>query len=213
MFNEIYNQYNTSVEYYNLAKEYLIDDKLRSKNIIPSKQITGMKMESQLNLSIYPSMFYTFLYNTDTIQQYGTLQFIDRVPLLLCMTNISGVISGINFNFIREDIRPILLDIIYNSFESFYSNDLSNAVNNNQYLINNKLANIFINDQTRNVFLSWLDKKTGIKISNTYRIYNKNYISNIKLIEYDEWKYIPFLNFSDAIRGINLAILQETFMK
>ena len=32
---------------------------------------------------------------------------------------------------------------------------------------------------------------------------------NVRLIEYDEWIYIPYLSFKDSIRGSNLANIQR----
>ena len=71
------------------------------------------------------------------------------------------------------------------------------------------LANSVINPKYREALLFIFDTYTGLKISNCYRTYKEEFILNPRLIEYDMWKYIPFLTFNDAVRGIPLALLQQ----
>ena len=58
-------------------------------------------------------------------------------------------------------------------------------------------------------FIGLLDSKLNISISSAYRTYKASDVKNVRLLEYDEWKYIPFLVFKDAIRGASLAKVQK----
>ena len=58
-------------------------------------------------------------------------------------------------------------------------------------------------------FLSFMKAKTGVDLSKCVRTYNRSNIVNVRLIEYDEWGYIPYLSFKDSVRGANLANIQR----
>lgn len=211
MFQEIYDSYDKGV-YGKLAMEYLVEDTLVKPVRGKSKQFTAMDMESKFSGVVYPSMIYTFMYDTDTKERTGSLDFIDYVPCMMCMTNDATSITGLNFNLLPINVRISVLDFIYNSYKGFYTKTLSDAVVSGTAVLNEKLASFLVRDDTRNALLKYLDDMTGVKVSGAYRMYKKEHIKNIRLIEYDAWKYIPFLLFKDAVRGAGLASVQASIV-
>lgn len=212
MFAELYNSVSKP-EYEKMAFEYLVKDKLDavfsySNN---SKQLTAMNMESSLKSSFIPSMIYTFSYETDMQEKIAKYSFYDIVPVILCTFNDGETIAGLNFNFIPTDIRAVILDIIYNTFKSFYDDELDNAVQKRNAIINTSFAQYLIPDKGIS-FFNLLSTKIGIDITKAYRTYKKSDIKNTRLIEFDEWKYIPFLVFEDAVRGASLAAIQKSLI-
>ena len=211
------------VEYYRTANrrqleqeamEYLVTDTLQKRLTGPnkSKQFTAMDMESYAPAVFIPSMFYTFMYDSPIDELSGGLQFKDRVPLILCMTYEGGYITGLNFNLIPCDARPLILDLIVSSNKDFYKNDIIEAIPNHNFAVNTVFANSLINPAARKEILSIFDRETGLKISNCFRTYKEQFVINPRLIEYDMWKYIPFLTFKDAVRGVPLAALQQALV-
>ena len=209
-FVEFYNAANKS-QLEREAMEYLVTDTLQKnlKGIHKSKQLTAMNMESFAPAVFVPTMFYTFMYNSPTDDDIKGFVFKDRVPLILCLEYKDGYVSGINFNLIPCDIRAGIIDKIININKSFYEDDIENAIADHKFVINKILANLLSQAKGFSYFLYSLDAYTGLKISNCFRIYKEEYVVNPRLIEYDMWKYIPFLTFKDAIRGASLAKLQE----
>jgi len=192
------------------ALEYLVTDTLQKRLTGPnkSKQFTAMNMEQYAPATFVPSMFYTFMYNSPVDEVVNKFQFKDRVPLILCATYENGYLTGINFNLIPCDARSLVIDSIISSNPGFYENDIIDAIPKHKFAVNTFLANTLINPAARNDFFYYLDAVTGLKISNCYRVYKEEFILNPRLIEYDTWKYIPFLTFKDAVRGVQLGKLQ-----
>lgn len=192
------------------AMEYLVTDTLQKRLTGPnkSKQFTAMDMESFAPSQFIPSMFYTFMYTSPIDEVTNEIQFKDRVPLILCMSYEGGYITGLNFNLIPCNARSFLLDLIISSNPSFYEKDIINAIPDHKFAVNTIFANSLINPEYRKEILGIFDRQTGLKISNCYRTYKEEFVLNPRLIEYDMWKYIPFLTFKDAVRGISLAELQ-----
>ena len=210
MFAEIYKnselQAASARATQNLVQMLLVDD-VRGHGKLT--ELTAMNMEKTFNKTVYPSMMYTFLYDSPDSERINNTTFKDHTPVILCMSFDGKYMTGLNFNLIPNDIRADILDIIYNAFKSFYKRYLSDVVAKNSIALNEKFASILINEKTRSEFMQILNSKLGMDITNAYRTYNVKYVKNIRLIEYDNWKYIPFLSFTDSIRGAGLAALQK----
>lgn len=209
MFVEFYKKASKS-EYEKLAFDYLVKDKLDAifSHDNQSQQLTAMQMESKFSTPFIPSMIYTFSYETNMKQKMGKYSFYDIVPVILCTSFDGNIITGINFNFIPTGIRAIVLDIIYEAFKSFYDNDIDKAIQQSSSVINESFAKLLMPDNGKG-FIGLLDSKLNISISSAYRTYKASDVKNVRLLEYDEWKYIPFLVFKDAIRGASLAKVQK----
>lgn len=194
-----------------IANKVLVDYTLGTPKYGADKtvEMTAMDFEKDLMSEFLPSMIYTFMYDSKIKETINGIEFIDRVPLLLCCTNIGGYISGINFNFLPNDIRASLLDEIYYAYEDFYTNKLSDAVTNGTSIFNKEFASFLIDEKTRQAFFKLMESKIDYPISTAYRKYNKECIKKPRLVEFDVWKYIPCLVFKDAVRGINLVDFQR----
>lgn len=210
MFKELFKKsFNDSTA--KQAYEYLVTNTLDKDLKSPDKlvEITAMDFESTYNKDMLPSMIYTFKYKADNNNTIGKVKFSDVIPLILCFTNENGYVTGINFNYIPNSTRADLLDIIYTAYKDFYEDKLSDALKKGTPIINKELASFLIKEETRNKFLDLLSKKLSFDVSKTYRKYDKSKIKHARLIEFDMWKYIPFLTFKDAIRGASLSDLQK----
>lgn len=193
-----------------LAFEYLVTDTL-DKNLkgpSKSKQVTGMDMES-LTKTIYPTMVYTFKYNSEHLDKEGKYEFRDYVPVIFCMNIDKDYIYGINFNLLPNDVRGRLLDVIAKSNPRFYSYGIYNE---GLQLSDALMANL-IDENKRKELLRVFDGLCGVPVSKAYRRYKKEFIENPRLIEYDVWSYIPYLVFTDSIRGANLAVIQKSMIE
>ena len=210
-FAEFYRTVTNRKQLEQEALEYLVTDTLQKRLSGPtkSKQLTAMDMESYAPADFVPSMFYTFMYNSPTNERVNNIQFKDRVPLIFCTSYENGYITGLNFNLIPCNARAVIIDRLILTNPTFYETEIIDAISNHKFAVNTILANSVINPTQRNALLFILDTYTGLKISNCFRIYKEDFVINPRLIEYDMWKYIPFLTFRDAVRGVPLAKLQQ----
>lgn len=201
------------------AYEYLVKDKLdrtQDKPQAQAKEIDWYSMEDFLGAnSFIPGMFYTFNYSGKIEMSAGKNTFIDKVPLCLCIgTNLTSVL-GFNFNLILNDVRARILDELYNIDKDFFENELPYKLKKRQPAVSQAIGSMFLNKDQRNKFISYIAFKYKIPESSfAYRRYDKQFVSNAKLIDYYLWKWIPFLNFQNSIRGMNLREVQlENILK
>ena len=209
MFVEFFN--NNFKDTKDLAFDYLVTNTLGSPKFGQEKlvELPGIDFESTFNKHMLPSMIYTFKYETKSKDSIGKANFIDYVPVILCVTNEDKFITGINFNFLPNDVRAEFLDLIYNAYKEFYSETLSDAVKKNKAVLNEEFASFLIKEDTRQSFFKLMESKLKYPITTAYRKYDKTKIKNPRMIEFDMWKYIPSLVFVDAVRGAGLVEIQQ----
>ena len=153
-------------------------------------------------------MFYLIMYTkSDNPEVIGKNEFYDVCPLIMCLSANDKSISGLNFNFIPNDVRARIMDLIVESNQKFYQEMETTSINSIK--TNNPLGSLLMSDKGISSFLLFIKSKTGIDVSQCVRTYKRSNIVNVRLIEYDEWSYIPYLSFKDSIRGANLANIQK----
>lgn len=191
----------------NYAFQYLVTDLIQKSDTgyKKTREISGLNMEQMAPTQFIPSMFYMFMYVSEAMEKVGSLQFYDAVPMILCTSCDFNSITGINFNYIPNDVRASILDIITGAYKDFYSSALDGDGN---FKINNNLGTILTQPKMHEDFVRMINNNTGIDISKCSRTYLRKNIIKCRMIEYDMWKYIPYVTFTDAVRGAHLASVQ-----
>lgn len=154
---------------------------------------------------IIPGCIYCFIYKainpTTYIVGNQKLQYFDKLPILYVIKETPNTITGINLNFCNRDLRVVILNMIYNMDEDFFFNngDIKNDVDNGKIITSNSINKFLLNDNT-------CIQQIMYKLNKTYNIpnnpnifirtYSKSLIRNIRMIEYWQWKHIPFLNYN-----------------
>lgn len=190
--------------------DFLITD-LLSRNLRgddKQRTLTAHNMEEFTKNMFIPSLFYIIMYaKEDKPYVMGDNEFYDVCPLIFCTGVNEKSVTGINFNYIPNDYRALILDTISGSAENFY-NDI-NSSNISSLKTNMNLGSVLLSEQGLKGFILYIKAKTKIDLSPCIRSYNRDNIVNSRLIEYDEWGYIPYLSFKDSIRGANIASVQK----
>lgn len=209
--NEFLNLYKKGgASYERLAFDYLVGDLLIKdlRGNDKARELTALDMESKSPIDFVPGMIYTFLYITgDAKENFNGKKFKDNVPLILCFAGNASFVSGLNFNLIPNDARASILDIVVKLTKTPMYND------SGEFKVNETIAKLFSLQSGVTSFLKYISQETGLNVSSAVRKYNVQNIKKLRMIEYDMWKYIPFLNFKDAIRGAGLADLQADMIK
>lgn len=154
---------------------------------------------------IIPGCIYCFIYKamnpTTYIIDNQKLQYFDKLPILYVIKETPNTITGINLNFCNRDLRVAILNMIYNMDEDFFfnNNDIKNDVDSGKIITSNSINKFLLNDNT-------CIQQIMYKLNKTYNIpnnpnifirtYSKSLIRNIRMIEYWQWKHIPFLNYN-----------------
>lgn len=188
-----------------LVKRLLQDNLVGQNKII---DIEDTDIESQMNAMFMPTICYTFKYDSDSDVVAG-IKMQDIFPLIYCMRCYGTYISGINFNLLPNEARAMFLEIIDKASDNFYTEKGANEAFNNKFVINEMLADAFKDKSAVDAFFKLLENKIGYSLYKAYRRYNVKHIKDIRVIEYVDMKYIPFLNFTDSVRGTKLIELQK----
>ena len=200
-----YNKGNANISI--LATEYLLKDtlgqNLRGNNKI--KDIDGMNMEdNNFAGKLIPGMIFTFQYKPFDVQNdiIESLNLGDSFPIILCCSvklyrkNVNGkvintiCIQGINLNTLTNEQRLRLLNDIHLGYLDFYEHEIYKKTYENSIAINNDFGH---NLQDFN-FIKSLLANNSIDIKTCFRSYDLSQCKNIRMIEYNLWKYIPFYN-------------------
>jgi len=189
----------------------LVNDLLRDNLMGDEKQreLTGLDMEKLAPTNFIPSMFYIFAYFNGEKSVLGDASFYDMVPLILCTSFDSKNVTGINFNYVPNDVRAAFLDIITGSYPSFYEHDMFD----DGFKVNEKLGGKLVDRKNLTSVLDLMKDRLGVDLNKCIRTYNRKNILKSRMIEMDMWKYIPFLTFKDSVRGINLAKVQHALIE
>lgn len=186
-------------EAYSLIVKELLQNNSMGKR--KQKYLTGYDMESSAMTTFVPSMFYVFMYNNPEKEDPS---FYDRVPLILCTGFSGNIVSGINFNYLPNDIRALFIDTIMEAYSDFYTEE---NLSGGGFKLNKKLAAGLIGGGTSTI-VKIFKNVANVDISNAVRNYNVKHVIKSRMLEYDMWDAIPNLSFKDAVRGINLAQAQ-----
>lgn len=206
-FLDLYKKGGASME--SSAFDYLVGNLLikEKRGIDKATEITALNMEENAPIDFVPAMIYTFLYVSDTEEMAGAKRFKDNVPVILCLTSTGKLVTGLNFNMIPNDVRASILDIIVNlTKEPMYDDS-------GKFKANEVILKLFSLPKGVTGFIKAIENETGLNVNSAVRTYNTTFIKRCRMVEYDAWKYVPFLSFKDAIRGAGLAELQADMVK
>ena len=190
-----------------LAFQYLVTDLIQKSDTgyKKTRELSALNMEQMSPTQYVPSMFYIFMYASENMEKMGNMEFYDAVPMILCTSCDFNYVTGINFNYLPNNVRASILDIITGAYNEFYNSALEGDGN---FRINNSFGTILTQPKMYRDFVRMVESNTGVDISKCSRNYLRKNIIKSRMIEYDMWKYIPYVSFMDAVRGANLASVQ-----
>jgi hypothetical protein len=206
-FLDLYKKGGASME--SSAFDYLVGNlRIKEKRgADKATEITALNMEENAPIDFVPAMIYTFLYVSDAEETVGAKHFKDNVPVILCLASTGKLVTGLNFNMIPNDVRASILDIIVNlTKEPMYDDS-------GKFKANEVMLKLFSLPKCVTGFIKAIENETGLNVNSAVRTYNTTFIKRCRMVEYDAWKYVPFLSFKDAIRGAGLAELQADMVK
>lgn len=198
-----------------LYTKYIIND-LSGKNKVI--QIDDTDQESIITKrnggDPIPGFIYTFIYKGKEISQMIDKKpqiYIDFVPLVFCMNIGKEIFKGINLNLLPANIRLNFLQGFFILFKPFFQ-DIEELTENNKLAINEKFVSFVRSGDGQNI-IRILNSRNHATYEKAYRSYSFKDIENFRMVEYNEWKYIPFYEPKDAFRKMNYKQVQKLYYK
>jgi len=151
----------------------------------------------------YPiaGIVYTFIYHGPNVQ-IGKKEYTDLVPLVFCMNTSPGYFSGLNMNALPPPARLQFLQGFYDTFEDFLARE-ADVLSQNQKLALNKRFIQYVRSGKTQEMIKLFNRRYRANFNFAYRKYDIKKVEMLRMIEYPEWKYIPFYEPKDAFRKLN----------
>lgn len=158
-----------------------------------------------------PGMIYTFLYGGPEVKVLNK-SYSDIVPIVFCLRTERTTFSGINLNTLPYQARISFLQSFYDSFRDFLESEADTLAENNKLALNYRFLK-FAGMGRGKKMIEAFNKSTSENFSFGYRKYSFQKIKNLRMIEYAEWKYIPFYEPKDAFRKLSYSELYKLYGK
>ena len=207
------------IAYKRLFENYL---QLNLKGHDKMVSIESTDQESLLNLfrrnQPYEGMIYTFIHlnqtNLNEIQNLKTgklLQFHDFTPIVFC-TSFNApqkLLKGLNLNMLPCEARLKFLEAYYNFYKKFLK-DIEELTEYNKIALNYNYHIAAATGKNPNIFKRFNHDQNAI-FEFAYRSYDMRNLKQFRMIEYEEWKFIPFFDAKQSFKKANLEMIYKTY--
>lgn len=166
----------------------------------------------------FHGMIYTFLYINETnlgeLQNYKTgktVNFHDFVPLVFC-TSIDltkKIFKGLNLNMLPKKERLKFFEAYYQYYSRFL-NKVEELTEFNKVAVNKEYEIAALSGKNPKLFQHF-NRTQNALFNYAYRSYNFEYVRKFRMIEYEEWSYIPFFDAKYSFKKINLELIYKTY--
>ena len=188
---------------YNLrGQEKVIQIEDTDQESIMIKKTGGMPM---------PGMIYTFLYGGPDVK-VANKSYSDLVPIVFCIKSEKTSFSGINLNTLPYQARVKFLQNFYDTFEDFLKREVDVLAQNDKLALNKRFLN-FVGGGNGKKMIEVFNKVTQENFNFGYRNYSLQKVKNLRMIEYAEWRYLPFYEPKDAFRKLSYSQLYKLYGK
>jgi hypothetical protein len=166
----------------------------------------------------FPGMIYTFInINNKNLAQLTNmnsgkvLEFHDYTPILFCTSYnpIQKIIKGLNLNMLPNEERLKFLQAFWEHYKSFFER-IEEKTEYQKEALNKKYIIATIIGQNPALFKRFNDKYNAL-FNFAYRSYKLENIRNYRMIEYEEWRYIPFFNAKSSFKKLGMANIYQTY--
>jgi len=205
-------------EYETMAYKTIITDLMVSnvKGIKRAVDLTYWSDEDEFARygSFIPGNFYAFLYDGGKVVQ-GNQEYHDRVPVMLALgvgedkKSHREYVYGLNFNLLPGLTRAVILKEIHDIDASFFDVEIYKDHTKGRHVFSKTVLKSLQPDGGVK-FIKYISKKFNVnKDCFAFRRYYIDNISRYRLIDVWQWKYIPFLEYKEGIRGAEIKKLQS----
>jgi hypothetical protein len=159
-----------------------------------------------------PGFIYTFLYQGPKAIieiKNKSFEYIDLVPLTFCINNDLGNFSGVNLNLLPPDTRLQFLGSFYETFEGFFKN-VESLTENNKEAFNKRFISL-VKSGGGQTMIKMFSEKNKENFNFAYRKYLILKVKQLRMVEYSEWKFIPFYEPKDAFRKLNQSEIYKLY--
>ena len=216
-FIKLVNDGSNEKKLTDLANKTILQD-LYDKNLRGQKRAVSLNFWEDEKAfesvgKFIPGCFYIFKHQGESLTtEDGRKEFHDILPIFLSLRvgDDKGrkFVFGINFNILTKPVRAAILQELYNMDRPFFDN-LSKEHIKGRHVYSKTILSAFAQDSGMR-FCDYICTKYRIKKESiAFRKYYFDNILRYRMIDYWQWKYLPFLDVAQGVRGVELSKLQK----
>jgi hypothetical protein len=165
-----------------------------------------------------PGMIYTFIHlnktNLDELQNYKTgksIKFHDFVPILFCTSYnpLTKLLKGLNLNMLPPKERLKFFQAFFEHYKQFFER-IEEKTQYNKLAVNKDYFLVSLAGLNPTLFKHF-NQTQGALFEYAYRSYNLSNVRKFRMLEYEEWRYISFLNAQEFFKRANLDKIYQTY--
>ena len=208
--------YIKDVAYERLFTNYLSLNLKGTKKLIEIESTDEESLIKLYNMGRpIPGMIYTFWYlqkEALSILNKGIQKdFVDFAPIMFCTVISPTYFSGINMNMLPSSERLKFLNEYYELYEEFFK-DVEELTENNKLAINRKFVVQSLSHKSQEMIKAFSMKQNAF-FNYGYRRYNYPNVKQLRMIEFEEFKYIPFYEPKNAFKRMDLKEIYDIYWK
>jgi hypothetical protein len=221
---ETYEQLKRIDNIYDLAYERLFENYLKyelkgSQKLI---DIESTDQESVINKLTagrpIPGMIYTFIHvnenNMIQIQNLATgklIEFHDFTPIVFCTRYdpLKNIIKGLNLTMLPSSERLKFFQAYFDNYKNFFDR-IEEKTEYNKLAANIAYIIISISGKNPELFKKFNNDQNAL-FNYAYRSYNLKNAAKFRMLEYEEWRFIPFYDARQSFKKINIAEIHKTY--
>lgn len=192
-------------------------------NLKGEKKLIDIESTDQESIALkkaiaLPGMMYTFINMNETnlaqllnIKTNETIEFHDITPIVFCTSYnpMHKMMKGLNLNILPNTERLKFLQAFWEHYKQFFEK-VEEKTQYQKEAFNTKYIIASIIGKNPELF-KLFNKKYNALFNFAYRSYKIENIQNYRMIEYEEWRYIPFYNANTSFRKIGMKQIYQLY--
>jgi hypothetical protein len=163
-------------------------------------------------------MLYTFIHLNDTnlleLQNYKTgknVEFHDFTPIVFCMSynNDKHLLKGLNLIMLPHKERVKFFQAYWEMYRKFL-NRVEELTEYNKSAINIEYQIAALSGKNSEIIKMFNNKQKAM-FNFAYRSYEMKNLRKFRMLEYEEWQYVPFFDAQTSFKKINLVNMYQTY--
>lgn len=204
------------IAYDRLYTNYLIKNLKGAKKKIEWNSTDQESLIKLFNFGIpVPGMVYTFWYIPEELLMIDfnkqQNEFIDYAPLMFCTSIIPTHFSGINLNMLPKIERLKFFEEYYKFYKGFFK-DVERQTENNQIALNDEFIIRSLSRKSQEMIRAF-SKRQSANFNYGYRKYDFKKARQLRMVEYEEWGYIPFYDPKAAFKKMNIKQIHDIYYR
>ena len=206
------------IAYDRLFTNYLVLNYKGQDKLIEIDSTDQESVLSSKGVPAFPGMIYTFINmsekNITEIQNFTTgktMQFHDFTPILFCTSfnPLLSTIKGLNLNMLPKEERLKFIQAFWEYYKQFFDR-IEEKTEWQKEALNRKYIIATIVGRNPALFKHF-NQTQSAKFEFAYRTYNLKNLRNYRMLEYEEWRYIPFFDAKQSFKRANLDKIYQTY--